>query len=421
MNRQVLLFVIGSLLLPLGCGGSDDPFIFRLLVITTSLRDGGQNVAYSERLTASGGDGDYTWSVAIGSLPSGLSLAASTGEISGKPTVVEASDFTVRVESDDQDALQPLSIIVNVAPVLQPSELCSAHPYYAIATFEDANLEAATWASLEIGAPEDLTCGLGQTMLDGATVSASNTGIESLVGIQNLTSLTGLHLDENSIIDISSLSGLTSLRVLSLFNNSITDISALSGLTSLSDLRLRSNSITDISALSGLTSLTFLGLRSNSITDINALSGLTSLAVLSLDNNSITDISALSGRTSLTEVHLQNNSITDISPLSGLTSLESLDLGGNSITDISPLSRLTSLESLDLGGNSITNINALRGLTILTFLFLPNNPGLTDIQALLDNVGLGAGDQVELSSTNVGCTDVAALEAKGVLVISDCP
>jgi hypothetical protein len=40
---------------------------------------------------------------------------------------------------------------------------------------------------------------------------------------------------------------------------------------------------------------------------------------------------------------------------------------------------------------------------------------------LLDNTGLAAGDIVWLGSTGVSCTDVAALEAKGVTVQSDCP
>jgi len=46
------------------------------------------------------------------------------------------------------------------------------------------------------------------------------------------------------------------------------------------------------------------------------------------------------------------------------------------------------------------------------------NPDLTDIQPLLDNTGLGAGDTVYLQATSVSCTDVAALQAKGVTVQS---
>ena len=44
--------------------------------------------------------------------------------------------------------------------VLQPNELCSDHSEWHIATFEDANLEAAIIGGLGIGAQEDLTCGL---------------------------------------------------------------------------------------------------------------------------------------------------------------------------------------------------------------------------------------------------------------------
>ncbi len=71
--------------------------------------------------------------------------------------------------------------------------------------------------------------------------------------------------------------------------------------------------------------------------------------------------------------------------------------------------------------NSITDISGLTGLMTLR---LDNNSDLSDIQPLLDNVGLTAGrfpDSVTLKNTNVSCTDVALLQAKGVTVFSDCP
>ena len=79
--------------------------------------------------------------------------------------------------------------------LLQPSALCSDQPDAAIATFEDANLEARIRSALSVGAQQELTCGLvsGLTRLD-----AERAGIESLVGIQNLTSLTFLSLRRSS-------------------------------------------------------------------------------------------------------------------------------------------------------------------------------------------------------------------------------
>ena len=53
--------------------------------------------AYSVTLQASGGTAPYTWSVASGSLPAGLSLGASTGVISGVPNTGGAFSPVIQV------------------------------------------------------------------------------------------------------------------------------------------------------------------------------------------------------------------------------------------------------------------------------------------------------------------------------------
>ena len=243
------------------------------------------------------------------------------------------------------------SLSAGEAQVLQPDELCSDQSDAAIATFEDANLEAQVRSALSVGAQDDLTCGLVSGLTD---LEAQNAEIESLMGMQNLTSLTFLGLGNNSIVDIRPLSGLTSLTSLGLGNNSIVDLSALSRLVNLTFLSFRENSVSDISALSGLTRLTNLDLTHNSISDISVLSGLTAMATLRIYNNPITDISSLRGLTSLTELHVH-----------------------------------------DL-------------------------PDLSNIQPLLNNTGLGAGDRVILMRSDISCADAEALRAKGVSVGSGC-
>ncbi|CAD6556740.1 hypothetical protein LMG27952_06182 [Paraburkholderia hiiakae] len=52
-------------------------------------------VAYSQTLTASGGNAPYTYSIALGTLPAGLSLDAATGVLSGTPSAAGTSSFTV--------------------------------------------------------------------------------------------------------------------------------------------------------------------------------------------------------------------------------------------------------------------------------------------------------------------------------------
>jgi len=76
-----------------------------LNITTTSLPSGQVGKAYSGALTATGGIPPYTWAVASGTLPAGLSLNASTGTISGVPATAEsAAALTVRVTDTEKSA-----------------------------------------------------------------------------------------------------------------------------------------------------------------------------------------------------------------------------------------------------------------------------------------------------------------------------
>jgi hypothetical protein len=78
------------------------------------LPTGTQNAAYSATLAATGGTTPYSWSIASGSLPSGFTLASSTGLISGTSAVVGTSNFTVQVtDANSLTNTKPLSITIN--------------------------------------------------------------------------------------------------------------------------------------------------------------------------------------------------------------------------------------------------------------------------------------------------------------------
>jgi hypothetical protein len=82
-------------------------------ITTSNMPPGTVGTAYAQNLGASGGTPPYTWSVVNGSLPAGLSLAGSTGRISGTPTSAGNSNFTVRVsDSAGRTADSQLSITV---------------------------------------------------------------------------------------------------------------------------------------------------------------------------------------------------------------------------------------------------------------------------------------------------------------------
>ncbi|GEP41637.1 GEVED domain-containing protein [Brevifollis gellanilyticus] len=57
-----------------------------------------RNTAYTQTFAASGGTGPYTWSVSSGALPAGLTLNATTAVVSGTPTTLGSSSFTLRAQ-----------------------------------------------------------------------------------------------------------------------------------------------------------------------------------------------------------------------------------------------------------------------------------------------------------------------------------
>jgi hypothetical protein len=72
------------------------------------------NTPYNQTLAATNGLTPYSWSITSGSLPPGLNLSASTGAITGTPTTVGASTFTVQVkDANGATATKNLSITID--------------------------------------------------------------------------------------------------------------------------------------------------------------------------------------------------------------------------------------------------------------------------------------------------------------------
>jgi titin len=89
---------------------------------------GETGVTYDAIPVVSGGTGPFTWSVSDGSLPTGLTLDAATGEINGTPTASGTATFTLVVtDGDGQQAAQAESVAILddpsiVSPLLPAGE-----------------------------------------------------------------------------------------------------------------------------------------------------------------------------------------------------------------------------------------------------------------------------------------------------------
>ncbi len=87
-----------------------------LTLSIASLPQGFTGTAYSAALSVTGGSAPYTWAIASGRLPDGLTLAPNTGVISGTPTSSGNDSFSVSV-SDSSSAAQSATMAVTLSIV----------------------------------------------------------------------------------------------------------------------------------------------------------------------------------------------------------------------------------------------------------------------------------------------------------------
>ncbi len=90
------------------------PVVPPLSIVSSTLAATTTGSSYSQTLQASGGTPGYTWSIASGILPAGLTLASSTGVISGTPSGSGTATFTVAV-SDNGSPTKSASASTSIA------------------------------------------------------------------------------------------------------------------------------------------------------------------------------------------------------------------------------------------------------------------------------------------------------------------
>ncbi|MEU9130812.1 putative Ig domain-containing protein [Kitasatospora sp. NPDC048540] len=145
-----------------------------LAVDSSSLPSATTGTAYTQTLAAVGGTAPYKWALAPGqgTLPSGLSLDATTGAISGAPTQAGSSDLTVEVTdsaSPNQSATQHLSLTV-AKPLLMstlaiPDGVATAQ--YSQTLGASGGTGPYTWSVSAGKLPEGLTLGAATGTVSG--------------------------------------------------------------------------------------------------------------------------------------------------------------------------------------------------------------------------------------------------------------
>lgn len=154
-----------------------------LSVVTPSLPDGLAGTAYSVTLSAVSGAGSYTWALASGALPAGLSLS-SGGILSGTPNASGSSTFTVHV-TDSASATATRTFTLSVSGTLGIST--ASLPDARTGTAYSATLNVTggvapfTWTSASGTLPP------GLTLNSAGLISGTATGIGSFTFLARVT------------------------------------------------------------------------------------------------------------------------------------------------------------------------------------------------------------------------------------------
>jgi len=171
----------GTYTYSLTCGGtvsgSATLTVPPLAITTNSVPAGYLGATYTTTLAAAGANGPYLWKVVGGALPAGLTLASTTGVISGTPTGSGTSYFTIQVAAPD---VTSVTASVNLSITIAAPTLTLSPPALTVVrgSSQSVTIDFSGFATNSISLscgylPAYATCSFGP--LVGTGISGSQT------------------------------------------------------------------------------------------------------------------------------------------------------------------------------------------------------------------------------------------------------
>jgi Flp pilus assembly secretin CpaC len=174
-----------------------------LLAVANSIPNGNIGGPYDAVLTATGGKAPYTWTIAAGALPTGLTLAPSTGAITGTPTTAGNFTFTVQVTDSSAPALtaqQQFTLTPFTGPERGPVALVTSN--FRNSTLANANNAPAVDLAVVNQASNNVTVLLDSVDTNGNVTLTEATNSPIAVGTAPVAIATG-DLNADGVPDLA--------------------------------------------------------------------------------------------------------------------------------------------------------------------------------------------------------------------------
>lgn len=186
-----------------------------MAISTNSLPNGQVGAAYSTTLAATGGTTPYQWSLTVGTLPGGLTLNASTGAITGKPTTsVTSAPLTFQVQ-DSGNPVQTKTVNLTLTIISAGGISVSISPKRAglrvtqgiSVTATTTDPQGVNWTATGAGCSGN-SCGSfsASPSLSGAPVTYTAPGSAGVYTI-TATSVTDMTTSASITVGVTDLAG----------------------------------------------------------------------------------------------------------------------------------------------------------------------------------------------------------------------
>jgi Flp pilus assembly secretin CpaC len=174
-----------------------------LLAVANSLPNGNIGGPYDAVLMATGGKAPYTWTVTAGALPTGLTLAPSTGTITGTPNTTGSFTFTMQVTDSNAPALtaqQQFTLTPFTSPERGPVALVTSN--FRNSALANANNAPAVDLAIVNEASNNITVLLDSVDTNGNVTFTEATNSPIAVGTAPVAIVTG-DLNADGVPDLA--------------------------------------------------------------------------------------------------------------------------------------------------------------------------------------------------------------------------